>query len=356
MPQLYGWTSCGQDGSCKLDAPNGTLTAGGGSGWAFPPYIIDPAAAIQQYARLGRFDVNLALTRDVESAADQANVSESALVFVNAFAREGLDRQNLTLFGDGDAIIEAVAARNNDTVVVIHSSAAVLMPWIDHPNITAVAYAYYPGQESGSSLPKLLWGETNPSGKLPFVVARNESDYLPNSIVTDHVPEPQSNFTDTLFVDYKWLAHKNTTPLFGFGLGLSYTTFDFSSLTLEESHDKDSTTVQPTNEQWDNSRGRATQSLYDALLVGHIDVTNTGDCYGKEVAQLYIEVSGCGPWDRSLGYFVEHHTCLTLAFSFRSPSSLSPLASRRVLCAVSRSWASRPARRSAPRSASHAKT
>lgn len=165
------------------------------------------------------------------------------------------------------------------------------MPWIDHPNITAVAYAYYPGQESGSSLPKLLWGEANPSGKLPFTVAKNEADYLPNSIFSGHDKFPQVNFTDRLFVDYKWFDHKNVTPLFGFGHGLSYTTFQFGHLKLEESHRHDNLSVQTTNERWDNSRGRSTDSLYDELLRGHVHVTNDGDRYGKEVAQLYIEVS-----------------------------------------------------------------
>lgn len=287
-PNPTGMTSCSTFGSCNTP-DYGALSMGGGSGWAIPSYLIDPLSAIQRYARLGRFNVNLDITSNATSSAFQASQSESAVVFVSALASEGMDRQNLTLFFGGDELIEAVAAVNNDTIIIIHSSGPVLMPWSDHPNITAIAYAYYPGQEMGTPIPGLLFGEINPSGKLPFVIGKNESDYLPNSIISDKVKAPQSNFTDGLFVDYKWFSYTNTTPLYPFGHGLSYTTFDYATLVLKESYKVDQDSVNPTKEKWDTSMGRETFSLYDKLLNAYIDITNTGNVFGKEVAQLYIQ-------------------------------------------------------------------
>ena len=169
-PGQVGWTTCGETGQCKQDANNGTLTSGGGSGWAFPPYIIDPLAAIQDYVRAEGPDINYAIDNwDLQSIAFQANHSDTALVFVNAYATEGGDRLNLTLWGNGEEVIRTAARNNNNTVVIIHSPGPVDMNnWVHHENVTAVLYAYYPGQESGSSLPAVLWGEKSPSGKLPI--------------------------------------------------------------------------------------------------------------------------------------------------------------------------------------------
>ncbi|KAI3488380.1 hypothetical protein L1887_47624 [Cichorium endivia] len=191
---MYGATSCGQNGQCNIDAFNGTVTIGGGSGWAFPPYVISPAAAIQEYVRAVGPDVNLHFDNwDLEGATARANSSDVALVFANTYATENQDRQNLTLWANADELIKTVASNNNNTVVVLHTPGQVdVEAWIDHPNVTAVLFAYLPGQEGGNSLPKVLWGEKSPSGKLPFTVAKNENDYPPNTIVTDRVTDPKA--------------------------------------------------------------------------------------------------------------------------------------------------------------------
>lgn len=101
---LAGATSCGDDGKCNINAFNGTLTMGGGSGWAFPPYVITPAAAIQEYPRSNGPDINLHLDNwDLEGAKARANSSEAALVFANAYAAEFIYRQNLTLWANAAA-------------------------------------------------------------------------------------------------------------------------------------------------------------------------------------------------------------------------------------------------------------
>ncbi len=120
-PNLYGDTSCGENGQCNINAFNGTVTIGGGSGWAFPPYIITPAAAIQEYVRAVGPDINLHFDNwDLAGATAQANSSDAALVFANTYAREGLDRQNLTLWANADNLIKTVASNNNNTIVILH--------------------------------------------------------------------------------------------------------------------------------------------------------------------------------------------------------------------------------------------
>lgn len=284
---LYGATSCDEFGRCNMDAFNGTLTIGGGSGWVLPPYVITPAAAIQEYVRASGPDINLHLDNwDLDGAKARANSSDAALVFTNAFATETNDRQNLTLWGNSDQLIKTVASNNNNTIVIIHSPGQVdVEQWIDHPNVTAVVFAYLPGQDGGASLPKMLWGETSPSGKLPFTIARKQSDYPPNTIVDDPVRTPSAPFTEKLLIDYKWFDYHNITPCFAFGHGLSYTSFKYSdSITVTSTPKPDETSIQPTKEKLINSQA----ALYDIALTLETEVTNSGEKAAAEVVQLYV--------------------------------------------------------------------
>ncbi|EPQ26186.1 uncharacterized protein PFL1_06122 [Pseudozyma flocculosa PF-1] len=296
-PAERGMTSCGDGGtSCRPDGNNGTLTLGGGSGWAYPPYIIDPLSAIQQKARESGFDVNHSLDNyNLENIAFQANHSEAALVFVNAYATENQDRQNLTLWANGEKVIKTAAKNNNNTIVIIHAPGQVEMSsWAGHENITAILYAYLPGQESGSSLPPVLWGEKSPSGKLPFTIARKTSDYPPNTIIADRTKAPQADFTEKLLIDHKWFDAKNIEPLYEFGFGMSYSSFEYGdSLRIEETFEADESSVQKTNEKWmapEGSFAAQGSSLYDTLLTVSVDLTNTGSVTAAEVAQLYVSL------------------------------------------------------------------
>lgn len=125
------------------------------------------------------------------NVASQAAASHTSLVFVSAFAAEGADRANLTLSNNGEELIKTVTSNCNDTIVIIHAPGAVLMEdWIDNPNVTAVLFAYYPGQEGGETLPPILWGEKSPSGKLPFVIGKQLEDWPPGGIMSDKVKDP----------------------------------------------------------------------------------------------------------------------------------------------------------------------
>lgn len=167
-PNPKGWTSCGMGGRCELNADNGTLTMGGGSGYAIPSvstfvdvcaktssayslsirsillvlfslqYIIDPLAAIQHYTRSEATDINIHLDNyNLTNAVIQAQASNAAVVFLNAYATEWEDRQNLTLWGNADELVKSVADNNNDTVIVIHNPGPVVIDaWIEHPNVS----------------------------------------------------------------------------------------------------------------------------------------------------------------------------------------------------------------------------
>ncbi|CAK5280733.1 unnamed protein product [Mycena citricolor] len=290
-PAPFGMTSCGDLGNaCLSGGNNGTLTMGGGSGFAYPPYTIDPLAAINAYVTAEGPDINQHLeNHDLAAAALQASVSEVAIVFLSAFSSEGFDRANLTTYPNGDSLVQAIAAVNKNTIVVLHVPGAVIVEdWIDHPNVTAVLIAHLPGQESGNSLVPVLWGETSPSGKLPYTFAKDVSDWPPNGIMSDAVLKPQVNFTEKLLVDYRWFDAKNITPRFEFGFGLSYTTFSFGQLSLNETFKADNTSIQPTAEQFVALPGDSGKSMYDVLYTATVSVKNTGKAAGAEVAQLYV--------------------------------------------------------------------
>ncbi|RYC55604.1 hypothetical protein CHU98_g10607, partial [Xylaria longipes] len=214
-------------------APNGTLFSGGGSGSVTPASFSAPYDALTQRA----YDDNTAIMLDFYSAEpDVVSTSDACLVIVNAFASEGFDRPGLhDDYTDG--LIRHVADRCNNTIVIFHNAGARLVDqWIDHANVTALMFAHLPGEASGRALVSLLYGDSNPSGKLPYTVAKNESDY--GHVLGPDLPAgmfarfPQSNFTEGVYIDYRHFDAQNITPRYEFGFGLSYTTFNFSDMRI----------------------------------------------------------------------------------------------------------------------------
>lgn len=121
-------------------------------------------------------------------------------------------------------------------------------------------------------------------------MGKNLSDWPPNGIVSDHVLNPQSNFSEALLIDYKWFDAKNITPRYEFGYGMSYSSFKYGKLWLDSTFEKDSTTIQKTNEKF-TEHGQG-DSLYDILGTAGVEITNSGKMEAAEVAQLYVTVSG----------------------------------------------------------------
>jgi beta-glucosidase len=177
----------------------------------------------------------------IAALARQASVS---IVFVNADAGEGYisvdgnegDRNNLTLWKNGDTLIQNVTARCNNTIVVIHSVGPVeVSSWYDNANVTAIIYAGLPGEQSGNSIADILYGRYNPGGKLPFTLGAKREDYGTDLLYKPNngVDAPQDNFVEGVFIDYRHFDKANIAPIYEFGFGLSYTTFSYSNLQVQ---------------------------------------------------------------------------------------------------------------------------
>jgi beta-glucosidase len=267
-------------------APNGTMISGGGSGANQPAYLSSPFEALS----LRAYEDGSSLWWDFQSGNPQVDQSSDACIVVgNAYATEGWDR--LGLHDDfTDALITNVAAQCSNTIVVFHNAGVRLVDqFIDNPNVTALLFAHLPGQDSGRALVSLLYGDVNPSGKLPYSVPRNESDFgaLQNATSPDGIYAlfPQSDFTEGVYIDYRAFDAKNITPRFEFGFGLSYTTFDYADLSvgLADGADFSSHPSKPIVQG-------GHEDLWDTLVTVSATITNTGAVTGAEVAQLYVGI------------------------------------------------------------------
>lgn len=218
---------------------------------------------------------------DPVSASAVAKAADVAVVVVGNYATEGEDLPDLGLrqgtcgfmIGchtspiDEDALISQVAAANKNTVVVLQTGGPVTMPWLQ--SVAAVLETWYPGQEDGNALAALLYGDVNPSGKLPVTFPRKLSDgplqsprQYPGVMIPGDKTGPHATYSEGLLVGYRWYDAKHIAPLFPFGYGLSYTTFGYSGVS-----------VKPT-------RGGG--------AVVRFALTNTGPRLGAEVTQVYV--------------------------------------------------------------------
>ncbi|QRV89392.1 glycoside hydrolase family 3 protein [Ceratobasidium sp. AG-Ba] len=277
---------CGNGNACPTGhSNNGTNSIGGGSGAAYAPYIATPLDGILAKNQPGTTQVNWALNDlDLDTATKNAVIADTSIVFTYAYQTEGVDRDNLTLWSNGDTLINAVASQCNNTIVVVHSGQQVLMEnWIDHENVTAVVFAYYPGQETGNAIASVLYGDVNPSGKLPFTLGKSPSDFPPNGIFTENVTDPHINFEEGNLIDYRWFDAKNITPRFEFGFGLSYTTFEYSNIQIKPTPGKPTDGVILTKEPFDEKA-----TLYDVAYTVTATIKNIGSVAGCEVAQMYL--------------------------------------------------------------------
>ncbi|KAG9113524.1 hypothetical protein FRC07_007769, partial [Ceratobasidium sp. 392] len=299
----------GPNGYNDRDGLDGTLAMGWGSGTTDFTYLVSPLEAIQQQARTDRTSIGWWLNDwDLTGAATAAANKAVAMVFIASdsgeayisFDRNAGDRNNLTAWNNGDELVRAVAAVNNNMVVVVHSvGPLVVEPWVDHPNITAdkaehlcwdwqILWAGLPGQESGNSLVDVLYGKCNPSGRLPYTIARAPEDYSAQIVYSDSSEQPQIPYSDGLLIDYRWFDPNNIGPRYEFGL--SYTTFEYSKLNVGRAKEV-------PGEQfiwWDggvsgNKTGASIEAwLHEPLFKVSFTIKNTGKVTGKEVAQLYI--------------------------------------------------------------------
>jgi beta-glucosidase len=236
-------------------------TGGGGSSQVTPLYTVDPIPGIQNRAGAA-VTVRYADGSNIAQAVALAQAADVAIVMVGDDETEGSDHA-LSLSGNQDQLVQAVAAANQRTAVVIKSGAPVLMPWVN--SVPAILEAWYPGEEDGNAVAAVLFGDVNPSGKLPVTFPQAVGDLPANTPAQYPGVNGQETYSEGVLVGYRYFDAKNIQPLFPFGHGLSYTTFSYANLAI----------------------GPAGQSV-------DFDVTNTGSVAGTEVAQIYIGMPAAG--------------------------------------------------------------
>ena len=211
-------------------------------------------------------------------AAARARDADVAIVFATQWTSEGMDVPDLNLPGGQDALIAAVAAANPHTIVVLETGGPVLMPWLD--KTAAVLEAWYPGIRGADAIADILFGDVNPSGRLPVTFPAS-LDQLPRPKLDGLVnfdPRTAVNYDiEGSDVGYRWYSRKGLTPLFPFGFGLSYTSFRYDNLEL---------------------RSEANN------LTASFTVTNTGNASGRDTPQIYVTSRGPNKGQRLIGWAI----------------------------------------------------
>jgi beta-glucosidase len=260
-------------------ADKGVLS-GGGSSQVYPegenavpglkptswpgPVVYYPSSPVEELkALLPNARIDYADGSDPAAAVRLAKGADLAIVFGTQWATESIDVP-MQLDGAQDALIDAVAAANKRTVVVLETGGPVLTPWA--AKVPAIVEAWYPGRMGGAAIANVLTGKVNPSGRLPMT--------FPKSL--DQLPWPgeprkkEATYTEGATVGYKWFDAKGLTPQFPFGHGLSYTTFAYSGLKVLRT---------------------------DEGVIATVTVTNTGDRAGADAVQLYVSPPAGSAWE-----------------------------------------------------------
>jgi beta-glucosidase len=263
-------------GSAQVDPPGGNAIMPPGKGqthWQdqiwFPT---SPLKAVR--AKAPSANIQYDPGNDLASAAALAKSADVALVFAYQWESEGMDLDSLALPGKQDDLIAAVAAANPRTIVVLETGTAVTMPWADQ--VSGILEAWYAGSSGAEAVANILFGDVNPSAKLPMTFPRSEADLPHREIVKPPhplsddwkkiaagLPVFQTTYDEGVKVGYKWYDAENKPVLFPFGYGLSYTSFSYSKLAVTPG--KDDVRVSFT-------------------------VTNTGGRPGAEVAEVYASL------------------------------------------------------------------
>ena len=210
--------------------------------------------------------VQFAEGNDIAAAAELARHAQVAVVFVQKWATESVDASDLALPDGQDQLVAAVAKANPHTVVVLENNGPVAMPWLDQTG--AVLETWYPGGDGGEAIAHLLFGNVNPSGRLPFSWPRDVSQ-LPRADIpaaAGGTPPVSVDYNiEAANVGYRWYQARGIQPLFAFGYGLSYTHFEHGDLKV---------------------------AARDGKVVATVQIQNTGKRAGADVAQIYVQVPG----------------------------------------------------------------
>lgn len=247
-----------------------------------PWYKSPPLSAIRAIAP--NADVTFLSGEDQAAATQAAAHADVAIIFAVQAQGEGYDLPDLLLPNNDDgmpnnlttkanvnqnSLITAVAGSAPQTIVVLETGTAVLMPWIDQ--VQAVVEAWYPGHRGGQAIANVLFGKTNPSGKLPISFPKLATD-LPTCVQTIPSVTINEDYCENLNMGYRWFDSQNKNPLFDFGFGLTYSSFDWSnfSANIEGEYLNVSTSLQNTS----NVAGAEVAQVYVGLPASANDTTN----------------------------------------------------------------------------------
>ena len=267
------------------------------------PYTVTPQEGLENVIKELGYDTKVTYNngRDPEAAAKLAAESDVVLLMVGDNPHETVDRQTLGFpaidldthkeredLVEQEPLIDAVLEANaENTAVVLKTSGTVLMPWLDE--VPAVLQAWYPGMEDGNAVANLLYGKVNPSGKLPMTFGATEREaafateeqYPGTRQDTGKLGGPGpygdgsdqliAKYTEGLEMGYRWYEANNVKPVFPFGYGLSYTTFEYDDLKVKKAR----------------GEGKGKKDKLSGIDVS-FTITNTGDVAGKEAAQVYL--------------------------------------------------------------------
>lgn len=249
-------------GSAQVYAPGGNVVRGlGPQNWPGPHVYArsSPLAALR--SELPNAEVTWTDGKDLAAAAKAAAAADVAIVFVTQWTAEAQDF-SLTLPDAQDKLVEAVAAANRRSVVVLETGGPVLLPWLDR--VSAALQAWYPGSRGGPAIARVLSGAVNPSGHLPASFPRSLEQLPRPRIAGEGLPDDRRfdvKYDEGAAVGYRWYDKKKLEPLLPFGHGLSYTRF---------------------------TRDRLAARLIDGELEVTFYVSNSGARAGKHVAQIYV--------------------------------------------------------------------
>ena len=267
-------------GSAQVDPPGGNAIMPPGKGAThWQEHIWFPTSPLKNIqAKAPHAKVVFDAGADPDAAASVAKNADVAIVFAQQWVSEGMDLPNLSLPEHQDDLIAKVAAANPHTIVVLETGDPVTMPWVD--SVSGILEAWYPGSRGAEALANVLFGDVNPSAKLPITFPKSEADLPHLKIVTPPpasnppfrpdgwkavaagLPAFQTNYDEGLKVGYKWYDAEHKQVLFPFGFGLSYTTYSYSNFKVEP--------------------GNAARVSFT--------VTNKGDRAGAEIAQVYASL------------------------------------------------------------------
>ncbi|KAK0199612.1 glycosyl hydrolase family 3 C-terminal domain-containing protein, partial [Desarmillaria ectypa] len=282
----------GPNGYVDREGNDGVLAVGWESGTTEFPYLIAPLDALTAKASADGTNVSSSTSdTDLDAAANAAAGKDVAIVFITG---ESLtwkialtypkghfgDRNDLLPWHGGDALVQKVASVNPNTIVVVNSVGPITMEnWIDNEN--AKVWSGLPGQEAGNAVTDVLYGVYNPSGRLPYTIACSASDYPAAVIYNSSSSILDIPYNEGLFVDYRHFDAQGIKPRFEFGFGLSYTTFEYSDLSISGS----------TAENIPSGPSSSIDtSLHESVVKVGFTLKNVGKVAGHEIPQLYISL------------------------------------------------------------------